>query len=480
MLAKWIVLAGMATNVSAQTSNSQILPHAQAAQEAEQRNDFQTAVQEYSYVVHLLPHDAQMQSNLGVALYFDHEYQRAISVFHKAIEIQPALLAPHLFTGLAWSRLSNPDRAVPELQKAVHIQASDPLAHAWLGYAYVAQHHYDAAAKEFDLVSQIDPKNIDVWYALGQSYLQIGDDATEELLSIAPESGRTWQLAGEQCLLRNDSANALEDFQRANVLRPDIADVRSAVVSMGGTPTPVAGHHPSKDSEREDALYREAHEAEQKARLAYQYVVDLAPDSYRAHQILADSYVAAGRTNDAISEYLTVLSLKPELPGIHQTLGNLLLGAGKLPQALEEFRAEVQLQPGSAEANMNVGRALLMMGKDEEATRALTDALHLDRPPLETWLLLGKLYVRERKPQEAITMLQYFIDHDQQTSTAYFLLASAYRQTGNKEEMDKAIVSYKQTSLDVKQRSMAQRQLEASAKGMQEDKALAEDSPQPE
>jgi tetratricopeptide (TPR) repeat protein len=150
LTAKCILAVGMALPLSAQTTTNQLATHAQAAQEAEQRSDFSTAAREYEYLTRMLSRSAEMQSNLGVALYFDHQWERAIAVFGKAIALNPDLLAPHLFTGLAWYQLSKPDAAVPELKRAVRIGPSDVIAHTWLGYAFVAQSRYEAAAAEFE------------------------------------------------------------------------------------------------------------------------------------------------------------------------------------------------------------------------------------------------------------------------------------------------------------------------------------------
>ncbi|HZD46465.1 MAG TPA: tetratricopeptide repeat protein, partial [Acidobacteriaceae bacterium] len=156
--------------------------HAQAAQAAEQRGDFSTAVHEYEYLTQELPRNAEIQSNLGVALYFDHQWERAIQVFRKATALNPTLLAPHLFSGLAWYQLSKPDAAVPELEAAARLRSSDVIAHTWLGYAYVAQSRYEAAAKQFEEASRLAPENVDAWYAMGEANLQIGKERTLALL----------------------------------------------------------------------------------------------------------------------------------------------------------------------------------------------------------------------------------------------------------------------------------------------------------
>lgn len=454
---KLILAVGMASPLLAQTASKQIAAHAQAAQEAERRNDFPVAVHEYEYLVHQLPRSPEMQSNLGVALYFNHEWARAIEVFKKASALSPDLLAPHLFSGLAWYQLAKPDAAVPELEKAVHLRPSDVIAHTWLGYAYVAQSRYEIAAKQFNAVCQIAPDNIDAWYALGQSYLQMGKDATRELLTIAPDGGRAWELAGEQSQLQGDSKKALADFQQASARRPDIPELHKLIADMSGGTVAVTSIPPQSKSTQEDALYRKAHDAEQDARDAFEHVLQLDPNSYRAHQIMADALVEEQQSDKGIEEYRTVLKLKPDLPGIHEAIGNILIEGGKLADALKEFQAELQIQPRSASVHMNAGRVLLMMGDDDGAGKMLNEALKLDRPPLETYFLLGKLDVRRNDYPAAIAALNRYLSTEKNASSAYYLLARAYRGAGDKEQMNRALQLYKKTSEDAGKRSLAQK-----------------------
>ncbi|HXF15230.1 MAG TPA: tetratricopeptide repeat protein, partial [Terriglobales bacterium] len=295
MLAKLVLSAGMALPLllAAQQLTPEMASHARLAQDAERRNDFSTAVREYRQLARMLPGSAEVQSNLGVALYFDHELRSSIAAFHRAMAIDPGLMAPHLFSGLAWYQLSNPDAAVPELEKAVRIKATDPIAHTWLGYAYSSQTHYDAAVKQFEAASRLDPNNVDVWYSLGNAWLQIGQQATLKLLALAPDGGRVWELAGEQCLLRQDRRGALDDFKHALARRPELAELKTKIEEARGTADAASSvEHTGKDHLEEDELYKQAHAAENQSHAAFEHVLQAAPDSYRAHQIMAEIYVS--------------------------------------------------------------------------------------------------------------------------------------------------------------------------------------------
>jgi len=373
MFAKLLFLASLALPVYAQIQSEQIAAHARSAHEAQTRNDFPTAVREYQYLVHLLPASAEMRSNLGIALYFNHDLIQAINVFRKATELNGKLVVPHLFTGLARYRLSDPDAAVPELETAVRLNPSDIIAHTWLGYAYGAQSRYEPALKEFQAAQKLDPGNIDVWYALGQTHLQIGKEATYQLLTLAPDGGRAWQLAGEQAQLKGDRQEAMNDFREALHRRPDLTELGKVIKDLGGRVS-VAPQTSEARSSQEDDLYQRAHQAEQEARSAFEQLVKIAPSSYRAHQIMADAFAAQERNGEAIEEYRTVAEVKPDLPGIHEAIANCLLRLGKQPEALKEFEAELQIQPRSASAHTNVGQLLLTMGENERA-RALLSKL---------------------------------------------------------------------------------------------------------
>jgi tetratricopeptide (TPR) repeat protein len=459
LAATFVLAASMTLPSAAQTASSDMASHAQAAQAAEQRGDFSTAVREYESLTYQLPRNAEIQSNLGVALYFDHQWERAIPVFRKAIALDPNLLAPHLFSGLAWYQLSKPDAAVPELEAAVRLRSSDVIAHTWLGYAYVAQSRYEAAAKQFEEASRLAPENVDAWYALGEANLQIGKERTFALLKAAPDGGRTWQLAGEQFQLQEDRTRALADFKQANARRPDIPELRAAVTKLGGNPVSAAVA-PSTQAGREDTLYAQAHDAEQKSRNAFEHVLSIAPDSYRAHQILADAFVAEQQDDRAIAEYRIVLEHKPDLPGIHEAIGSSLLRSGKSAEALTEFQAELQLQPRSASVNTLLSQTLLLLGKNEEAQKVLRSALLMDRPPPDAYRLLGKLDLHRNDDRAAVSDLTHYLAIRKDDATAYYLLSRAYRGLGQTEQMNQALSQFQKVSQDVKERSQAQGELQ--------------------
>ena len=449
VLVSMIKLTSTALPIWGQNNSAQMERYARAAEAAEDRKDFHSAVQQYRDLLKLLPNNPEIRSNLGVALYFDHQLDSAIAEFRRAMLQKPDLLAPHLFTGLALYRESKPGLAAAELEKAIRLAPADAIAHTWLGYAYFAQSRYEAAGQELQLATKLDSTNVDAWYSLGQSEMEIGKSATARLLANAPDSGRVWELSGEQWRIQGDAEKARKDFEQAVRRRPDVPELQTYASHMQASPDLIGDHS------EEDRLYTMAHNAEEGARAAFERVIQLDPASYRAHQIAADGFVARGELEKAIDEYRAVLAQKPDLPGVHASIGSCLYRSGKLPDALKEYLLELDIQPDSAVARTDAGRVLVMMGEDEAAMKMLVTAMHLEHPLSETYLLMGKIDLKRNNFHQAIQELTKYVSRAKDDSEAYFLLSRAYREIGDTSAMEVAIDLYKKTSVDAKRRTQA-------------------------
>ncbi|HEY1806357.1 MAG TPA: tetratricopeptide repeat protein [Terracidiphilus sp.] len=449
MLAAALALAGMATPSLAQLSQDQLAEHQRAAQQAEASGDFVSAIREYELLAHALPGNGSVQSNLGVALYFHHDLEKAAEVFQEAILLDKNLYTPHLFLGLTSVKLSRPDQAVAELKRAIAINGNDPLAHTWLGFAYTAQGRYKDAAEQLQTAGQEVPKNLDVAYALGKCYLALGKTAIAHLFEVAPDGGRTWQLAGEQFEVQGNSGKALRAYLGALERRPDLVDLQAKITALGGTAPVSSGKAAEVNTgrnAREDAAYEEARRYEQEAREAFERVSQIDPDSYRAHQVQADSDIAADRTDEAVREYKIALEKNPDVTEIHGALCDALSRMDHVQDALKECKMEISEAPFDAEGYVDETRVFLQMGDDTQAVLALEQALKLDRPPITAYRLEGRLYLSQGKYQAAAKALKTYLASETKDSKAYYLLARACKYSGDTQGMNAAMAAYKRTS----------------------------------
>jgi tetratricopeptide (TPR) repeat protein len=459
-----LAVAAAAPSLLCQASSEEIAEHQQAAQQAESRDDFASAVEEYRLLTTWLPDNGQVWSNLGVALYFHNEFDRAADVMRHAIALNRELYSPHLFLGLSEARLSQPDLAVTELKKAIAINGADVLPHTWLGYEYVAQANYQKAVEQLKIASKTDTRNADIWYVLGQCYLDDDKEAIRQLWRVAPDGGRTWQLAAEQFEIQGSKDGALRAYLGALKRRPDVAAIKDKIITLGGI-VPASVAKPAGPTAPEDAAYERVREYEREAKAAFEQVSQIDPESGRAHQIQGDSDVAADRFDDAINEYKAALRRNDRLPGVHGALCYAMSRVGQLQDAIGECDKELQIAPYSAEAYVALGRVHLLANDDAKAEALLTKATALDRPPVVAFKFLGQVYAREQKYPDAVKVLRKYLADEKADSAAYFLLARACKYTGDTEGMNQAIADFKRTSEAAKNASEAHKALAADPYG---------------
>jgi tetratricopeptide (TPR) repeat protein len=158
----------------------------------------------------------------------------------------------------------------------------------------------------------------------------------------------------------------------------------------------------------------------------------VAPESYAAHQLLAETYENAEQDEKALTEYRVVEGMVPDLPGIHFSIGHLLLKMSQQDQAREELAAELRLNPDHAEANSEMGTILLDRLDAATAIPYLEKAVHLDPDQWATYRQLGKAYYMQKDYAKAETALHQAIRHDPQ-GLAHYQLGLVYRSLGQKD-----------------------------------------------
>lgn len=196
-----------------------------------------------------------------------------------------------------------------------------------------------------------------------------------------------------------------------------------------------------------DTLYYLAQVSKTLGLLEYQHLFAMAPDSARAHQFVAESYVAQKndakadprsveilcalgdaerwllRFDDAVEHYSRALELAPNDNCAVYGIGVAHLRRHELPRAIEYFRRAVVLQPTSGETRLALGSALLQSGNVTGALSELKSAVAY-KPDLRQ---------------------------------AYALLARAFRLLGQQEEAEEALKKARQ--LEQREREYVHRPL---------------------
>jgi tetratricopeptide (TPR) repeat protein len=364
------------------------------------------------------------------------------------------------------------------LERAIELSPVDPLAHTWLAHSYAAQARFREAADHFLIASERSPNDVDIWYGLGQVYLELGRQEIKRLNEAAPNGARILQLAGDLWLLRGERGHALALYQEALKRRPGLTEVQKIVgqsldqqkksqpaeVSPPLTAPTASPSSPSSFS-TEDAHYLAAMEFRERAQRAFERISTLGADSHRAHQVLAESLEAQERVDEALVEYRAALKLKPDIAGIHLAVGNLLMSRGLAAEALEEYRAEMLARPDDPEVHYRMGRALIVLGKGEDAEASFNRALASGGAPPAAQRELGRIYLGRGQPAKAVQSLTTYLAAVANDASAHYLLMRAYRALGDKAAAERHLAKYKSLSDEEKRRTSIREALSMFSRG---------------
>lgn len=201
-----------------------------------------------------------------------------------------------------------------------------------------------------------------------------------------------------------------------------------------------------------DVLYVTTHAFSDLSTRAALRLVNVAPQSYQAHELNAESLEIQGKWDDAAKEYQAILAEDPNLPGIHYRLGRLLLskpgpGTPEIADAAKkEFEEELKIDPRNAGAEYVLGELARQQAQWQEAALHFGKASQLDPGLKDAFLAWGMSLVSDGKPADAIPPLERYVKLEPANPAGHYQLAMAYSRSGRKEDAKREAILEKQTS----------------------------------
>jgi tetratricopeptide (TPR) repeat protein len=179
-----------------------------------------------------------------------------------------------------------------------------------------------------------------------------------------------------------------------------------------------------------------------------QELIEKSPSSPEAETLIAETFQAQGKWDDAAAQYRKILQQNPNQPGIHYQLGRILLSKPLDPtvteEATKEFEAELKINPTSPTAEFMLGDLAWRNQKADEAIEHFSRATQFDAGLAEAYLGLGMALNAAGKYSDAITPLKKYTEMEPSDPAGYYQLATAYARTGNKPEADRLLALQRQ------------------------------------
>lgn len=121
--------------------------------------------------------DATDSLTLGIELFQQEKYEKALKLLLEAIDKEPGLPEAHLFLGLTYSKLARSAEALSALQKASELDPQNPAIYLNLGITHYSISQFEAALNNLERALELDLDDASVQLFTGLSWLALEENA---------------------------------------------------------------------------------------------------------------------------------------------------------------------------------------------------------------------------------------------------------------------------------------------------------------
>ena len=382
------------------------------------------------------PSNINFVAEQAAVLFKKLEYQKAIDVFEKVLELDEYDEFAYKWLVAALRK----QRKFPEADKRIK-QALDKLpmgSQLWEEFAWLAYDQGDLtqADKYFAKAIQLDPYLIQRQFSRAEvlSQLKRTDDAFQifrELKKRFPEYLQVAEQLGWFHLRRGEIVEAKAQFN--SIEKKDLDNVL-AINGLGGC-------------DLEERRYKSAECAFRKAiefvDYEPQYHINLAWALLRQVKQPGEIPPAEEGTiqdllDEAAKSCRTALELDPGNAKAYVCLGVNAFKRNALMDAEGYFRRSIELDPRDG-GHVEIGALYVQMGRYDEAKTELLKATELSKTDARAWVELANLYLLTGDTSEAIRQCHRALGVDPNDDGANRGLAIALMRDGKYEEAEKVL-----------------------------------------
>jgi tetratricopeptide (TPR) repeat protein len=268
--------------------------------------------------------------------------------------------------------------------------------------------------------------------------------------AISPTRSGASLEGGVQALFAGDHLKAQDTARRLLAANPGSVE---ALILLARAQMAQGSYAPAFKSLRKalgfspdniEALYFMGKLSSALSQMEYHRLARLAPDSGRTHQLMGDSYQAAGNMDKAQEEYKAALAVQPDLRDAALELAELLRTQGHFEEALKYYLQILDRNPRHFPSLYGAGLCYQALQDDDHTLEFFERAAQVDPRDAVSRYILGSAYLRKKEPQKAIDALTAAVHLDPSLQGAYTLLGRAFLMTGQHELAEQAFEKAKQ------------------------------------
>jgi tetratricopeptide (TPR) repeat protein len=167
--------------------------------------------------------------NLGVIAQQKADHQQAVTRFRQALALQPDYGPSRLLLGVSLLAVGKNSESIRELKRAVSLMPEQPQSHLQLAKAYEASEDWLSAAQQLQRVVELAPREPEYSYQLARAWTQLSGWSYQQIQHVNPKSARLQQALGQEYAIQQKYDLALQAYQRAAALDPQLPEVHLAM-----------------------------------------------------------------------------------------------------------------------------------------------------------------------------------------------------------------------------------------------------------
>jgi len=341
-----------------QSASSQAEAEVQQGSDAFQRGNFAAAEQHFTAALRSdpnVPDAAQVETNLALAYYADHQFAKAVDAFEQALKRDPSNQTAKGFLAVSQAAAGDCGAATPGLDREFASNPDVKLRRILgLSLERCAMEAHDEA--KADAVTQkllaAYPDDPDVLYTAGQLYGRLSSEVNLRLMKAAPNSPRTYQLMASVAAADGNWQGAIDAYRKALHVDPALqgAHLQIAILLLMHSPDPNAWHQAiaelneelkldptSVEAEYEIGEAYRKHDQLEPAVASFRKALTLEPDAVPVRLGLAKALRQLGRKSDALTALEPARAAAPNDPAVHFLLAQLYRDLGRPDDARTEM-----------------------------------------------------------------------------------------------------------------------------------------------
>lgn len=246
--------------------------------------------------------------------------------------------------------------AVDAFQGIVNIDAQPKAARLYLARCLIRVDEKPLSAKRWRDLLDTDAPDAESLYALGDIQGYLASAALEKLMATEPQSYRVYRMRGENYEREGRYSKALEAYQNAFAIKPDLPGLRFAIGS----------------------ICWKTHQLDQAAKWLKDEL-KTNPHHALANYELGNIYMYGNQHSQAVVSFREALSGRPNLIQAHRDLATALIQLQQYGEAIEHLRLVAQADPEDDSVHALLARVYHKEGKLDEERAELMLCEQLNR-----------------------------------------------------------------------------------------------------